>query len=925
MAERVSVYISSTSRDLADYRKAAIESCLRLGFFPIAMEYFDAAATGATEGVKRQLDKADLYIGIIAYRYGYVEPGYDRSVVEVEYDYAGERGIDRLCFLVDPKYPWPADSVSEYDAQRLNVFKQRISQSLIINFFTTVDNFRANLTSALATWQQRRSITSRRTDTFPADIKTGDAPLPPGEIEQSNVLAGNEMDAALIPEGIIEPEYPPTQTINISSALSTDEVDVPREVIQDSVAPINIEISGSPPVEQSTHASKIVPKMGSRNELINDVVRQEDQLRFQVYVEAFVALIRAYETSLPLTIGIYGSWGMGKSFLLDNINWTIEDLQEKEKHREKLELQKQYPKRPRIKRIRTGRLPHLRYRLIKIRRMTAWRGRLHWFQIRYRVQKSWQQARSTVVGARNDLARSLRFSMYAEVIKEAAKPVPQAVHIYIVRFNAWEYSATEVIWPGLVRRIMNEFERGMGTRKRVILSFRKLWRNLRYPSADEKKRRMILGMVLLGIIVFILLGARILNIPLQLVDIVQILLVPVLIGGLFKTIIEFIRPMGEWITNLFQEREYGKYLDQMVDTSDDLKFLQQQLRDDERVLILIDDLDRCEPEKAVQMLQAIKLLLNFERFVVVMGIDARIITRAVEEHYKGVLGAAGASGYEYLDKIVQIPFRIPEPNYLDIENFLALQLSPKDGHKFAPPPEIAGQITGAAATPVTNDNQPETPAPSVDTTPNPPQQQAPQQQEEAVSTLAFEPVEVQAFQSLSRFLRPNPRHIKRMTNVYRLVRVLANGRAKVMGKDPATVITWVVMCGQWPYTTYMMLESFERLYGQYDTKWADYPNEDPLKHLYTLAKKDTRFSLKKQKKLDFDSDILSDLFDHLDKNYRQRNQTNGEGWMSWEELEELRRYTINFNPAIEAELAIEEENKDNQQGKGQGGNAASSA
>lgn len=49
------VFIGSTSRDLADYRKAAIDVCLRLDLHPIAMAYFEAMPVGATEGSKRQL------------------------------------------------------------------------------------------------------------------------------------------------------------------------------------------------------------------------------------------------------------------------------------------------------------------------------------------------------------------------------------------------------------------------------------------------------------------------------------------------------------------------------------------------------------------------------------------------------------------------------------------------------------------------------------------------------------------------------------------------------------------------------------------------------------------------------------------------------------------------------------------------------
>src|SRR5262249_59712508 len=110
-----------------------------------------------------------------------------------------------------------------------------------------------------------------------------------------------------------------------------------------------------------------------------------------------------------------------------------------------------------------------------------------------------------------------------------------------------------------------------------------------------------------------------------------------------------------------EETDYGKQIGHMAEIRNDLELLESILREENgRMVVVIDDLDRCEPEKAVEMLQAINLLLNFESFIVVMGIDARIVTRAIEKHYRDLLGPAGASGYEYLDKIVKIPFRIPE-------------------------------------------------------------------------------------------------------------------------------------------------------------------------------------------------------------------------------------------------------------------------
>jgi tetratricopeptide (TPR) repeat protein len=147
------VFISSTSKDLADYRQAATETCLKLGLFPIDMKHFEAMSFGASEGSKRKLDGADVYIGIFAHRYGYVEDGYDKSVTELEFDYAGERGLDRLCFLIDPTHPWPDDGDHRDGDARLATLKGRVNK-LIRSEFTTVDDFSAKLIQALAAWKE---------------------------------------------------------------------------------------------------------------------------------------------------------------------------------------------------------------------------------------------------------------------------------------------------------------------------------------------------------------------------------------------------------------------------------------------------------------------------------------------------------------------------------------------------------------------------------------------------------------------------------------------------------------------------------------------------------------------------------------------------------------------------------------------------
>ena len=117
------------------------------------------------------------------------------------------------------------------------------------------------------------------------------------------------------------------------------------------------------------------------------------------------------------------------------------------------------------------------------------------------------------------------------------------------------------------------------------------------------------------------------------------------------------------------------------------------------LLFLIDDLDRCLPEKAVQMLEAIKLFLDVPGCAFVLALDDEVVERGIAHRYRDYLQnhdqqfdavahslhparyrdfesqrqvgpQAPITGAEYLEKIVQIPLRIPPPRRSDIGRFL---------------------------------------------------------------------------------------------------------------------------------------------------------------------------------------------------------------------------------------------------------------
>ena len=81
-------------------------------------------------------------------------------------------------------------------------------------------------------------------------------------------------------------------------------------------------------------------------------------------------------------------------------------------------------------------------------------------------------------------------------------------------------------------------------------------------------------------------------------------------------------------------------------------------------VIFIDDLDRCLPEKAVQTLELIKTIFNAESFAFVLALDDEVIERGIGHRYKDYellnkKPSMPITGFEYLEKIVHLPFKLP--------------------------------------------------------------------------------------------------------------------------------------------------------------------------------------------------------------------------------------------------------------------------
>jgi hypothetical protein len=80
---------------------------------------------------------------------------------------------------------------------------------------------------------------------------------------------------------------------------------------------------------------------------------------------------------------------------------------------------------------------------------------------------------------------------------------------------------------------------------------------------------------------------------------------------------------------------------------------------DRRFAILVDDLDRCTADTVVSVLEAINVITDVSGFVFVLALDYEVLVQSVEHKYPGV------NGHEFIQKIIQLPFRIPRLDLSD--------------------------------------------------------------------------------------------------------------------------------------------------------------------------------------------------------------------------------------------------------------------
>ncbi|WP_083975458.1 KAP family P-loop NTPase fold protein [Herbidospora daliensis] len=375
----------------------------------------------------------------------------------------------------------------------------------------------------------------------------------------------------------------------------------------------------------------------------------DDHLGHRVYAEAIAAFIRHAETRPPLTIGVKGPWGTGKTSLMRMIQEELDPGAPAGNARE-LRLPRSLPARPPA-------------RLIRL------------------LARLWPGNRASE-GVTNAEVRALS--------KEAeGEPAPVEATTGgwrpTVWFNPWMYQNDEQVWAGLAHEIITQITDRLPRAERE-----RFWLRLNLARVDREavRRRayhlalMRLGPAVLGLVLTLLLsGASLLAAPLLpfLDGAAGALASGGAVAAVFAASVRLARFLTESAESAFASLVrapdplsgdgpgYGARTGFLHLVQTDMKHVLDLVATSERPLVVfVDDLDRCSSGAVAQVIEAINLFLagEFPNCVFVLAMEPEVVAAHVEVAYRDLAESMPAHlredlGWRFLEKIVQLPLRVP--------------------------------------------------------------------------------------------------------------------------------------------------------------------------------------------------------------------------------------------------------------------------
>lgn len=229
-----------------------------------------------------------------------------------------------------------------------------------------------------------------------------------------------------------------------------------------------------------------------------------------------------------------------------------------------------------------------------------------------------------------------------------------------IRFNGWKHQGFEDSKIALVSAIVSELTAKEQLKEKAKEVLKKIWKNINWMTVAKTAGKTALG---------IATGTT-----------------PITILSSVHDTLKNAISTEEGITNAVNTiDEYLTKIKITEDTSSNTEFTEFQSNFKEllkkagivKLVVLIDDLDRCLPDVAINTLEAVRLFMFTDETAFVVAADESMIRYAVKKHFPDVMDENSYNvGIEfsnkYLEKLIQVPFRIPTLGEVEACNYIML-------------------------------------------------------------------------------------------------------------------------------------------------------------------------------------------------------------------------------------------------------------
>ncbi|GLJ15185.1 hypothetical protein SUGI_0248260 [Cryptomeria japonica] len=320
---------------------------------------------------------------------------------------------------------------------------------------------------------------------------------------------------------------------------------------------------------------------------------------------------------------------------------------------------------------------------------------------------------------RSEMFSSEGQQQYTRIDSASQRSVPA---VLTVQYNAWMYKNESEALAGLAVKITKEMEGIMTEPQWLSTCLKNTWRNQKQSIWTELLFTCLLAIFLAGMftwILWIVLDRYDAKEVVQLKYASLPATIVIMIWTLVKSVMRIAKPVSTQLMNYIKLPDHSDKLGYQETVISDINFLKEEIGQkpyfvytstsciwwfikecckisffrhtmtstnpmlastfyasvNPRIVVFVDDLDRCQESVILQVLSAINLVLAVCKINVIVGMDKGLIERAIIKKYGDkYLKNTQQLANNYLQKIIQLPLDLPDPSEDEFKSFLDTQL-----------------------------------------------------------------------------------------------------------------------------------------------------------------------------------------------------------------------------------------------------------